>query len=55
MTTAVARLICDESTARRVASFLAEMLEPHDCACAAFEGDHDQLFFGVGLGGNFWL
>ncbi len=39
MTTAVARLICDESTARRVASFLAEMLEPHDCACAAFEGD----------------
>jgi len=39
MTTAVARLICDESTARRLASYLAEMLEAHDCACAAFEGD----------------
>jgi ribosomal protein L11 methyltransferase len=37
--TTVARLICDEPTARRLASFLAETLEPNDCVCAAFEGD----------------
>ena len=39
MTTAVARLFCDEPTARRLASYLAETLEPNDCVCAAFEGN----------------
>jgi ribosomal protein L11 methyltransferase len=39
MTTTVARLVCDEPTARRLASYLAETLEPHDCACGAFEGE----------------
>jgi ribosomal protein L11 methyltransferase len=35
--TRVARLICDEPTARRLASFLAESLDTDDAACAAFE------------------
>lgn len=39
MTTAVAHLSCDEPTARRLASYLAETLEPDNCACAAFEDD----------------
>ena len=38
MTTAVARLVCDEPTARRLASYLAETLDGENCACAAFEG-----------------
>jgi ribosomal protein L11 methyltransferase len=42
MTTAVARLICDEPTARRLASYLAETLDPDDCVCSAFEGDGGQ-------------
>jgi ribosomal protein L11 methyltransferase len=42
MTTTVARLACDETTARRLASHLAECLDPDDCACAAFEGDDGQ-------------
>jgi ribosomal protein L11 methyltransferase len=42
MTTTVARLVCDQPTARRLASYLAETLEPDDCACAAFEGDGGQ-------------
>lgn len=42
MTTAVARLFCDEPTARRLASYLAETLEPNDCVCSAFEGDGGQ-------------
>jgi len=37
MTTAVARLTCDEPTARRLAIYLAETLDPEDCVCAAFE------------------
>ena len=37
--TTVARLACDEPTARRLASYLAETLDPDDCACGAFEGD----------------
>ena len=36
MSTIAARLICDEPTARRLASVLAESVE--DAACAAFEG-----------------
>ena len=37
--TIVARLACDESTARRLASYLSESLDSEDAACAAFEGD----------------
>jgi ribosomal protein L11 methyltransferase len=42
MTTSVARLACDEPTARRLASYLAECLDPDGCACAAFEGGNGQ-------------
>ncbi|MEI9803446.1 MAG: 50S ribosomal protein L11 methyltransferase [Pseudolabrys sp.] len=37
--TTVARLICDEPTARRLATFFSECLDPENTACAAFEGD----------------
>jgi ribosomal protein L11 methyltransferase len=37
--TSVARLVCDEPTARRLASYFSECLDPEDTACAAFEGD----------------
>lgn len=37
--TAVALLLCDEPTARRLASVLAETLDPSDSVCAAFEGE----------------
>jgi ribosomal protein L11 methyltransferase len=37
--TTVARLACDESTARRLASYLSESLDSEDAACSAFEGD----------------
>lgn len=37
--TTVARLVCDEPTARRLATFFSECLDPEDTACAAFEGD----------------
>ena len=37
--TSVARLICNEPTARRLATFFSECLDPEDTACAAFEGD----------------
>jgi ribosomal protein L11 methyltransferase len=37
--TTVARLTCDEPTARRLASYLGETLDLEDAACAAFEGD----------------
>ncbi len=40
--TTVARLRCDERTARRVAGFLAESLDANDTACAAFEGEDGQ-------------
>jgi ribosomal protein L11 methyltransferase len=40
--TTVARLLCDEKTARRLAAFLGESLDAEDCACAAFEGDNGQ-------------
>src|SRR5450759_3267512 len=42
MTTTVARLFCDEPTARRLASYLAVCLEPNDCVCSAYEGDDGQ-------------
>src|SRR5262245_58331555 len=35
--TTVARLACDEQTARRLAAFLGESLDAGDTACAAFE------------------
>jgi|SRR6185437_5781939 ribosomal protein L11 methyltransferase len=38
-TTTVARLPCDEQTARRLAAFLGESLDTDNAACAAFEGD----------------
>src|SRR5262245_19669409 len=38
--TIVARLGCDEPTARRVAAYLGDSLDAEDTACAAFEG-HD--------------
>ena len=37
--TTVARLACDEPTARRVAAYLGESLNAEDAVCAAFEGD----------------
>ena len=35
--TTVARLACDETTARRLAAYLGETLDTDDAACAAFE------------------
>lgn len=40
--TTVARLRCDETTARRVATYLGESLDAEDTACAAFEDDSGQ-------------
>ena len=40
--TTAARLVCDETSARRIASFLAESLDAEQAACAAFEGDGGQ-------------
>jgi len=37
--TLVARLTCDELTARRLAAYLGESFDAGDAACAAFEGD----------------
>ena len=37
--TTVARLACDEPTARRLAAYLGETLDTDDAACAAFEDD----------------
>lgn len=39
MNTTVARLVCDQPTARRLATFFSECLDPDDTACAAFEGE----------------
>lgn len=38
--TTVARLLCDEATARRLATFFSECLDPDDTASAAFEDDN---------------
>jgi ribosomal protein L11 methyltransferase len=40
--TTVARLACDEPTARRLAVFFSEILEAEDTVCSAFEGDGGQ-------------
>ena len=37
--TTVARLACDQPTARRIAAYLGEIFGADDTACAAFEGD----------------
>jgi ribosomal protein L11 methyltransferase len=42
MTTTLARLACDQPTARRLAAYLGESLDPEATACAAFEGDGGQ-------------
>jgi ribosomal protein L11 methyltransferase len=40
--TTVARLACDQPTARRLAAYLGEIFGADDTACAAFEGDNGQ-------------
>jgi ribosomal protein L11 methyltransferase len=40
--TTLARVNCDEPTARRFAGYLAESLDAEDTVCAAFEGDGGQ-------------
>ena len=40
--TTVARLACDEATARRLAAALGEALDTENAVCAAFEGDGGQ-------------
>src|SRR5262249_59980248 len=40
--TTVARLTCDEQTARRLAAYLGESLDADGTACAAFEDDGGQ-------------
>jgi ribosomal protein L11 methyltransferase len=42
MSTTVARLACDESTARRLAAALGEIFDGEDTVCAAFEDDGGQ-------------
>ncbi len=42
MSTTVARLACDEPTARRLAAYLGEIFGAEDAVCAAFEGDGGQ-------------
>ncbi len=42
MTTTVARLACDEPTARRLAAVLGESLDADNAVCAAFEGNGGQ-------------
>jgi ribosomal protein L11 methyltransferase len=42
MNTMVARLTCDEPTARRLAAYLGEIFGADDTACAAFEDDRGQ-------------
>jgi len=40
--TTVARLACDQPTARRIAAYLGEIFGEDDVACAAFEDDNEQ-------------
>jgi len=40
--TTVARLACDQPTARRIVAYLGEIFGADDTACAAFEGDGGQ-------------
>jgi ribosomal protein L11 methyltransferase len=43
MDTTLARLTCDEPTARRIAAYLGESLDPQTVACSAFEMDGGPL------------
>ena len=45
--TTVARLACDEPTARQLAAFLSESLDAEETACSAFEGDDGQWQFAI--------
>jgi ribosomal protein L11 methyltransferase len=47
MNTTVARLACDEPTARRLAAYLGEIFGADDTACAAFEGDGGQWHMAI--------
>ena len=49
--TIAARLTCDEKTARRVASFLAESLDADEAACAAFENERGEWEVAVHMQG----
>jgi len=40
--TTAARLVCDEKSARSIADYLGETLDPTDTACAAFEDEQGQ-------------
>jgi ribosomal protein L11 methyltransferase len=48
-----ARLVCDEATARRVASFVGEILDLDDIVSAAFEGDDGQWQVAIHSSGGF--
>jgi ribosomal protein L11 methyltransferase len=50
MTTTVARLACDEPTARRLAAYLGEIFSDDDTVCAAFEGDGGQWQVAIHFG-----
>lgn len=45
--TTVARLSCDEPTARRLADAVSANLDPDDCACAALVGDKGRWQFEI--------
>ncbi|HZL61548.1 MAG TPA: 50S ribosomal protein L11 methyltransferase [Pseudolabrys sp.] len=47
MSTTVARLACDQPTARRLAAYLGEIFGADDTACAAFEGDGGQWHMAI--------
>jgi ribosomal protein L11 methyltransferase len=47
MNTTVARLACDQPTARRLAAYLGEIFGADDTACAAFEGDGGQWHMAI--------
>jgi ribosomal protein L11 methyltransferase len=47
MSTTVARLACDEPTARRLMAYLGEIFGADDTACAAFEGDRGQWHMAI--------
>jgi ribosomal protein L11 methyltransferase len=49
--TTAARLLTDEKTARRVASFLAESLDAEEAACAAFENERGEWEVAVHIQG----
>ena len=43
----VARVSCDEPTARRLATYVAESLDPDGCVCAAFDGGDGRWRVGI--------